>query len=175
MTAESITPIINKLLLGVAVLAFLAMIDTAWLTYMHYAPEVGEFCTINDQLDCQKVNSSPWSMLNLGFVVLPVAGIAFVYYTILMVGAIGIIKKWKFQKIHKILRQGVVLQWLRYFGYLGLIFTLYLTYIEAFKLQTFCIFCVIQQILIIGIVALFLRANKYVKDQKEEGEVCEFC
>lgn len=175
MTEDSIAPIIRKLLVAITVLALLALIDSAYLTYSHYAPEAAEFCTINNKFDCQTVNSSIWSRIDLGFVKIPVAALAVGFYGFLAVVSFGLIKKWRFQKIHKILRDGIVLKILHYFTILGVIFSSYLTYIEAFKLETFCLLCLLQTLLILCIMILFFVIGSYVNAQKEEGIKCEFC
>lgn len=175
MTDKSISPKINKLLFGVAVLAFLAMPVTGYLIYMHYAPEAAEFCTISDTLNCDIVNKSQWSYLDVGFTEIPVAIMGFATYLIFFVVSLGLIAKWPFQRIHKVFRPGIVIMLLRWLSVVGMIFSLYLTYIEAFVLLTWCVFCIAQQILILGIMVLFFVIKYFTDDQKKDGVMCEFC
>jgi uncharacterized membrane protein len=175
MTKKSIIPKINNLLIAVVLLSFLAMLVTAYLTYMHFDPGASSFCTINETLNCDIVNQSPWSIVDLGFVEIPVAIMGFVTYLILFVVPIGLIKKWNYQKIHKWLRPGIVLKLLKWLSIVGFVFSLYLTYIEAFVLQAWCLLCVAQQILIFVIMVLFLVMGGIVNNHKKSSEVCEFC
>lgn len=175
MTEDSIAPKIRKLLIAIAVLAFLALLDSAYLTYAHYAPEAAEFCTINNKFDCQTVNTSIWSIIDLGTIEIPIAAMAVGFYGFLMIVSFGLARKWKFQKIHKMLRDGIVIKILHYLTILGVIFSLYLTYIEAFKLYTFCLLCLLQMLLILAIMILFFVIGSVVKSQKKEGVKCEFC
>lgn len=172
---QLITPKVHRLLKIIAVLAFIAMGVTAYLTYMHYKPEASDFCNFGDQWNCDIVNKSEWSVIDLGFIEIPVAILGFSTYLILFIGSVGVVKKWRFQKIHSWLRPGKVVNLMRYLTYIGLIFSLYLTYVEAFKLQTFCLFCVIQQVIIFIIAVLFVAINTMVKKSEREGKVCEFC
>lgn len=170
-----ITPKVHKVLTIIAALSFIAMGVTAYLTYLHFEPTASDFCNFSDQWNCDIVNKSEWSVINLGFVEIPVAIMGFGTYLFLFLGSLGVVKKWRFQKIHSWFRPGHVINVMRYFTYIGVVFTLYLTYIETFKLQTYCIFCVIQQILILIIAVLFVTINVWVQKTKREGKVCEFC
>ncbi len=175
MTEKSIVPIVNKLLAAAAVLAFLALPVTGYLTYMHYAPEASDFCTINETINCDIVNKSQWSYLDLGFAEIPVAIMGFMTYLVLFIVPIGLIANWPFQKIHKIFRRGVVIMLLRWLAVVGTLFSLYLTYIEAFVLHAWCVFCVAQQILILAIAVLFFVIKSNTENQKKDGKLCEFC
>lgn len=146
----------KKMLIAIVFLAFAAMGVTAYLVYMHYAPEASDVCEINEQFNCDIVNKSQWSYIPIGSFEFPVAILGFLYYLGVFVGTIGVLKGWKFTKIHKWFEPMNVIRLMRWITIPGLLFTLYLTYIEAFVLYTFCLFCVIQQVLIIFILALFM-------------------
>jgi uncharacterized membrane protein len=146
----------KKMLVAVIVLAIAAMGVTAYLTYLHYVPSAAEFCNFSEQFNCDVVNKSQWSYIALGPIEIPVAIMGFLYYLGVFIGTLGVLKGWKFTKIHKWFEPMNVIRLMRWFTYIGVLFALYLTYIEAFVLYTFCLFCVIQQVLIVFILALFL-------------------
>lgn len=170
-----ITKSVNKLLSAVVVLSIIGFIIALYLVYMHYVPEASEFCTFSESFNCDKVNKSPWSYLDLGFTEIPVAIMGASAYLLIMVVSIMLIKKVRFQRIHKIFRPGIVLRLLRYFVIFSFLFSLYLTYIEAFVLYAWCLFCVAQQIIIAIIMVLFFVIDGKVKKQKKDATVCEFC
>ena len=136
--------------------SFLAILATTYLTYLHFAPDAAEFCHFNDKFNCDLVNKSIWSVINLGFVKIPVSLMGLATYIILLVGSLGLVKGWAFTKIHSALTPTLVCRLLSYLTFIGVVFSLYLTYIEAFVLQTFCIFCLIQQLILLIIFVLFL-------------------
>lgn len=167
---------VNKLLIAIAILAFIAMGVTAYLTYMHFKPEASEFCNFGDQWNCDIVNKSQWSYIDLGFVEIPVSILGFLTYTVFFVFSILLLKKavnWR--KLHPKLNEKLILDLLRYLSVVGFVFSLYLTYVEAFLLQTFCLFCVIQQVIILIIMVLFFMIHSAIKADQKEHKVCEFC
>lgn len=151
---------VKKMLKIITILSLIAMGITLWLTYIHYKPLASEFCNFNERWDCEIVNKSEWSVVNLGSLEIPVAIMGFGTYLILFIGAVGVIRKWNFQKIHSWLSAEKIIKLMSYLAYIGLFFSLYLTYIEAFKLLTFCLFCVIQQIIILIISGIFVMLSK---------------
>ncbi len=160
-----VTPRTVKLLKWVAVLALLAMCAAAYLTYLHFEPAAGGFCNLSSQFNCEIVNKSQWSYIEIGPVEIPVAILGFIYYLGIFIGSLGVIRGWEFTRIHKWLVHHNVINLKRWFTYIGVLFTLYLTYIESFVLHTYCLFCVIQQILILGILGLLI-AIKAKKEKK---------
>lgn len=166
---------IYNLLKWIAGLSVIGMADAAYLTYMHFKPEASDFCNFGDQWNCDIVNKSTYSYIDLGFFELPVAIMGFGTYLIFFIGAILLVKKFRFQKIHKSLRDGVVLKLLRWLSVVGFLFSLWLTYVEAFILQTFCLFCVISQVTILLIMVLFFVMNSIIKKNKKDAKICEFC
>ncbi len=152
---------LNKQLWIVVISALLALPVTGYLIYMHYAPEASDFCEINDTLNCDIVNKSQWSYIDLGFVDVPVAIMGFVTYLIFFVVGIGLLRSWKFENVWKGLNRNVVIMLLRWLAVVGFLFSLYLTYIEAFVLQAWCVFCIAQQILIFIIMVMMLLTIKF--------------
>jgi uncharacterized membrane protein len=146
----------KKMLVGLAVCAFLATLTTVYLTYMHYAPSASEVCTINESFNCDIVNKSEWSYIPIGSFELPVSILGFLYYLGVFIGVIGLIKGWKFTRVWKWLEPLNLIRLMKWLTVAGVAFTLYLTYIETFYLKTYCIFCLAQQVLIIIMLCLFM-------------------
>jgi len=170
-----VRPTVNKLLIAASVLSFIAMGVTAYLTYMHFEPEASEFCNLNASWNCDIVNKSEWSVINLGFAEIPVSILGFLTYLTFFVFSILIIKKVKWRKIWGKLNEKLILNLLKYLSILGVVFSLYLTYIEAFVLQTFCLFCVTQQVIILAIMILFFVILGLIKSDMKKTRACEFC
>lgn len=164
----------GKMLVAIAVLAFLAMGVAGYLVYLHYEPSASGICEINEQFNCDIVNKSQWSYIAVGSVEIPVAIFGFLYYLGIFIGSVGVARKVNFAAIHRLLGPLNVIRLMRWFTYIGVLFTLYLTYIEAFVLHTFCLFCVIQQFLILGILGLFLaiKCSGKKKGHGEKGCCC---
>lgn len=139
----------------IALLSLIAMGATIWLTYLHYKPDASSICVFSEKWNCDIVNKSVWSTINIGFAEIPVAILGFFTYLIMFVGSVGIMKKLHFHKIHSWLHHENVHSLIKHLAYIGLLFSLYLTYIEIFKLHTLCLFCVIQQIIILIISLMF--------------------
>lgn len=127
---------------------------TGYLTYLHYVPEEADFCNFNESFNCDVVNKSQWSVLDLGFFELPVAIAGFGSYVFFLVLSLMLIKKFDFRKVLGFLSDRVVLWLMFLFSVFGFLFSAWLTYIEAFVLFTFCIFCLMSQVLILLIMVL---------------------
>ena len=122
-------PKIKKIL---TVLLFLSIIGiglSAYLTYIHYQPEASEICTISERFNCDIVNKSKWSYVDLGFMKMPVSIGGLLTYLVILIGVLGALKNWNFKKIHKSLRTGVIVRISGLVTYFGFLFSLYLTYI----------------------------------------------
>ncbi|MBU0668445.1 vitamin K epoxide reductase family protein [Patescibacteria group bacterium] len=166
---------VNKLLTAIAALCFVAMGVTIYLTYMHFKPEAAEFCNFSEAWNCDVVNKSAWSVVDLGFVQIPVAILGFLTYLTFFVVSILIVKKVNWRKIWGRLNEKLILNLMKYLSIIGFVFSLYLSYIEAFVLQTFCLFCVIQQVIILAIMILFFVILAAIKSDMNKTRACEFC
>ena len=147
---------LKKYLFVVSVLSFIAMLITVYLTYMHFKPDAASVCDFNDKFNCDIVNKSPWSVIDLGFLVIPVSILGFGTYVILFLASTGVVYKWETWAVlnSKKLIDGMIL-----LSAIGVVFSLYLTYIEAFVLFTYCIFCVAQQVIIAIILGLLIAVR----------------
>jgi uncharacterized membrane protein len=153
----------------VAVLSLLAMGVTAYLIYLHFEPTASSICEINEHFNCDIVNKSQWSYIEIGSFELPVAIPGFLYYLAAFILSVGLIRDWEYHKIHHWLTPKRVLRILSLMTIVGVLFSLHLTYIEAFVLYTFCLFCVVQQIIILIILALLIAAElKHLKASRQK-------
>lgn len=169
-----VRPKVNKLLTAIGVLSLIAMGITGYLTYLKFAPSDSSYCVLGG--DCDLVNNSPWSYIDLGFVEIPVAILGFLTYTVFFVFSILLVKKMvNWRKIHPKLNELLILNLLRYLSVIGLVFSLWLTYVEAFILEAWCEYCVSQQIIILIITVLFFMIHGAIKADTEKNKVCEFC
>ncbi|MBD3328709.1 hypothetical protein GF340_05425 [Candidatus Peregrinibacteria bacterium] len=152
----------------IKLLSLVAIFVTAYLLYMHFKPELSDYCSFGDNFDCDVVNKSPWSVIDLGFMRIPVALLGLLTYTIFFIASwllksgkdlSKIFFKWTTNKL-LVIKMTVL-------SVIGVAFSLYLTYIEAFVLQTYCIFCVTQQVIIFIIMILyFVLLGRYLKEKE---------
>ncbi len=106
------------LIIGIAI--------SAYLVYLHYAPEVlnSSFCNLNDYLSCSTVNKSAYAT----FLGIPVSIIGVLGLTIMLLITIFKIKHYQ---VYVLLM-----------NFLALLFMLYLTIAEVFLIKAICILCI---------------------------------
>lgn len=147
---------LKKFLSMVSMLSVIAMLVTAYLTYMHFKRDASEFCNFNDKFNCDIVNKSPWSVIDLGFIEIPVSILGFGTYFFLFIASTGLVYKWE---TWQAMNSKKLIDFMIFLAVVGVGFSLYLTYIEAFVLYTFCIFCLTQQVIIVLILGLLTGAR----------------
>jgi len=113
------------------ILILLGLLDSAYLTYIHYAPEQ---LTCSIKRGCDIVNLSKYATL-WG---IPVAAYGIFFY---LVGGFIIVNKQRF-----------LLAW----TIIGLLVSAYLTYLEAFVIKAWCQWCLVSAIIIILLFILAL-------------------
>lgn len=166
-----VRPKVTKILYVASLLILINALIAGYLLYEFYTLNPEAFCSINETFDCLTVAQTEYAVM-FG---VPVAMWGLGFYVVLFIGTLGVALKWPFQKLHKRLRPGVILNVMRYLSYFGLLFSLYLTYVELFVIYTICPLCMVQQVLIIVVVLLFVWANTTVHKGLKETKVCEFC
>jgi vitamin-K-epoxide reductase (warfarin-sensitive) len=116
----------NRLLyVGIACLAVLGMVVSAFSLQRHYAKSATRFCEVGEKFNCDIVNRSEYS----SFGGIPVAGVGVVGYAVLF--ALATVYRSRAQAPLRLLAAAAA----------GLAFALYLTYIEGYVLDTWCILC----------------------------------
>lgn len=140
--------------------AILGIAVSSYALFHHYEFTTGEFCSIGDALDCDKVNRSDYSEI-FG---IPVAlfGVVF-YFSVFILVALKIIENNSPLFLRRtILRDDIFGEIIFYLPAVGLLFTFYLTFIEAFIIKSFCPICLMSFAAVLGIfIAAFRTVQKY--------------
>jgi vitamin-K-epoxide reductase (warfarin-sensitive) len=160
---------IKKYLWAVFALSLIGLPVTAYLIYLHYVPEDASFCNFNETFNCDIVNKSQWSVIDLGFIEVPVAILGFLAYVFFAKMAFFLIKEVDFTRFIGFLSNKVILWTMLAASVIGFLFSAYLTYIEAFVLYAYCVFCLISQVLIAAIMVLLIMA--VIKMRRLEKDV----
>lgn len=172
---EAVSPTqrkVKKRLKWFMALNFLAILDTIYLTYMHFKPSASEWCKLSDYLDCDIVNKSIYAEL----FDIPVAILGLLTYLLLFGLAWIIFKNIRLTQYAKFLRP-INLLWFMFVVVAGgVLFSGYLTYVELFVLHAVCVFCMAQQVIIIIDLFILLGILSLIdKGKKENPDQCEFC
>lgn len=143
----------KRLFVFLSVVIFLAILDSIYLTYLHYSEE-SSFCDISASLNCDVVNRGEFSTLDgvinhfFGtYIVLPIPN-AVISIVVFLIIYLCLYLLYSGKRIFNI-RQGHILNFVKSLLIISIIYALILIYIEAFILYTFCILCLALDILII--------------------------
>lgn len=110
------------------VLCLLALVDSAYLVYVHYHPGA-LVCATTGTFDCQAVQTSPQSMV---FGAIPVAWLGLGYY--LVMTALNLPRAWRVPDIR--------LVWVRMAAaVVGMGMVIYLIIAELFQIKAICEYC----------------------------------
>lgn len=120
---------------AITMLAILGILISGYSWYGHYNDAAETFCDISATFSCSTVNKSIYS----AFAGIPVAGIGFAGYTLLLLLVSSKQPPWRYMLAA---------------GILGIAFSLYLTWIEFAVLKTYCILCLVSQIDILTLTIL---------------------
>jgi uncharacterized membrane protein len=128
---------------------------SVYLTIAHYDTKVSLICPATSFINCEKVTSSPQSMV---FGVIPVAVLGLAFYIFLAV----VTAPWVWRAEASALRWAR-LPWLRLGSLIiGMLFVLYLIYTELFTLNTICLLCTTVHVItfaLFGLIVFALAAN----------------
>lgn len=111
----------------------------------HFELAGGEFCSIGDTLDCDKVNRSVYSEI-FG---VPVALLGIIFYALIFALALP-----NFLRLVVGVKENFRRKILFYLSASGLLFTLYLNFVEAFLIKSFCLVCLASFAAVIGVFAI---------------------
>lgn len=119
---------------------------SVYLTIAHYTQSVTLACPANGAIDCQKVTTSPESML-LG---IPVAVLGLLFFAAM--AALGTPAAWNAR-----------VPWLRsarmVFAALGVCFVARLVYAELFEIDAICLWCTVVHVLAVALFAITALAT----------------
>lgn len=131
-------PLPNRALAGLAVVG---LVDSAWLTILHYSGPGAAFCPQGS--GCAQVANSPYSTL-LG---LPVALLGVAGYGLVLALAL-------WPRPSPRLRLALHLTAVAGFSY-----TLYLLYLQQFVIRAFCPYCLVSAVAVTAILALVVASG----------------
>lgn len=137
--------VMQKKLLWVAMaLSIIAMLDTVYLTYLHFS-DAKPVCDLGGQFSCEVVNKSSYAEI-LG---IPVSLLGF---AISLIASYLILSKMKNKRIFgfKPLRLAIFLLT----G--SLVFAGYLLFVQAFLLLAYCLFCLLFDLLLASMLAIIV-------------------
>jgi uncharacterized membrane protein len=155
-----VTP--NRLSQGLFLLLSLVGVGIAlYLTSVHYE-HVPLLCSTGGVVNCERVTSSPYSVVPGTTIPITVPGLGWAGISALL--AIGILR------LPAYVKQLVVAEFI--WSLLALLFVLYLVYVEIVLLHTLCAWCTGLHvvILIMFFIALFQLFSFGVQEQDEDEE-----
>jgi len=137
----------NKLLNVIFLFVLLALIDSSYLGYIHYGNSNNVLCNLSENLNCDKVNNSIYSVFppGNGVSVALISVFVFAFISILII----LIKK---KKLNVKIWENIIF----YIVLLGFLFSLGLLYVSIFILYSFCLFCLMLDLLILIILILMI-------------------
>lgn len=143
-------------LLALMVISFLGMLNSLYLTYLHFSSEANSFCNLGAEFNCEVVNSSSYSEL-FG---VPIAFLGFTMFSLL--GLMTIYASENFDK------RKIIIQIISAMLFFGFIYSIYLVYIQKFVLKTYCTFCIVLDGLILLALILSLIVLGSIKIDHED-------
>lgn len=136
-------------------IALIGLMIAAYSIPLHYQSGGAKWCNVNDTLNCDKVNQSPWAEI-LGIPVAILGTIAFLALFIIVLMRRRIERALSFNR--KDLSTYILL-----FVMIMLGFQLYLTYAEFFLIRAYCIVCLSSQLTVLVLAALAYADYKRAK------------
>ncbi|MAF50854.1 MAG: hypothetical protein CMH64_02070 [Nanoarchaeota archaeon] len=147
------------------IVSFLAILVSGYLLYLHYTPDIIEFCEIGG-FSCHTVNKSVYS--NLDGVInhflgtsfnLPISNalISLIVFIFIFLGNLFLYKGKRFLNLPR----KEALKLIEILLFISLIYGILLIYIQAKILLTWCIFCLVLDALILlaFIIAIFIGGD----------------
>lgn len=120
---------------------------SVYLTIAHYTTSVTLACPATGVVDCQKVTSSPESML-LG---IPVAVLGLLFFAAMF--ALGLPAAWHTTRIPRLRTLRLVL------AVVGVCFVARLVYAELFEIDAICLWCTVVHVLAVALFAITALAT----------------
>jgi uncharacterized membrane protein len=141
---------------AILAVALIGILLSVYAITLHYSPSSSSFCNISANVNCDKVNKSPWAVI----FAIPVAILGLLAYL-----AVFLIT----------LKRRAIKRWLafsdkdyaEYFVLLAMVmflFQLYLTFAEAFFIHAYCIVCLASQVCTIALA--YLGWREYLEERR---------
>lgn len=144
----------NKLAVALAGLAVIAIIDAAYLLFLHYSSSSSAFCDISPSLSCGIVNKSAYSEI-FG---IPLALLGILTFLAIFALSISIARGRVPSRSAKGRARAILL-----ILALSAIFSLYLIYVQAVLLLSFCTLCLFLDALIFASLIIAIILNKKIQ------------
>jgi uncharacterized membrane protein len=136
----------------IVVLALGGLAVSTYLTVVHYASTVALACPDTGVINCEKVTTSPQSVI-FG---LPVAVVGMVFFTLMVV--VNVPRAWdRADRPLRLARLGLAVS--------GVSFVLYLIYTELFTLHAICLWCTSAHVLALSIFAVIAFAESLARPE----------
>ena len=145
---------INKLCVTSIIISILAMLDTAYLAFLHFIPSGSSFCDLAPNISCSIVNKSIYSEI-FG---IPVSMLGFLTFLIILILNVIIMKN---KKISFINRKSSALIISLMMGF-SVLFGSWLIYVQDVLLLTWCILCLFLDALIFATFIISIIQYKRV-------------
>jgi uncharacterized membrane protein len=144
----------RKTIIALIIFSVLGILNSSYLTYLHYSNDGSNICSAFGNFACDIVNKSTFSELTGIFqyfglyfylpIPLSVMGLCF-FMVVLAIGLKETEKKTKEEKKR-------FTNILFFLSSAGLLFGLFLIYIQAAILRAWCLFCLINDVILLSIV-----------------------
>jgi uncharacterized membrane protein len=141
-----VTPVPTWIAPATLISAGAGLAVSAYLTIAHYTQSVTLACPASGTIDCQKVTTSPESML-LG---IPVAVLGLVFFA--AAAALGTPAAWR-------ARSPIVRTARLTLSVLGVCFVARLVYAELFEIDAICLWCTVVHLLAVALFAITALAT----------------
>ncbi|MFH1063808.1 MAG: vitamin K epoxide reductase family protein [Candidatus Woesearchaeota archaeon] len=156
-------------------LLILGLLVSIYLTWLHFKPSIGSFCSINETFDCITVAKSGYSSI-FG---VPVSFIGILGYITMIVICVRLILKesGKIRKLNTHLLNMILLV----ISSLGVMFMSYLTVVQAVVIKSLCVMCLVIDVVIFSVFILSVVNHYHCMHCREKmegtgrGHVCRSC
>ncbi len=125
------------------ILSLAGLADSIWLTIVHYSTSVSLICPANSTINCEKVITSPQSIV-FG---IPVAVLGLAFYVFLAVAN----SPWVWRMTWPAIRYARVGSMV-----VGILFVLYLVYTELFTIRAICLWCTSVHVITFALFVLIV-------------------
>ncbi|MBR9700692.1 vitamin K epoxide reductase family protein [Candidatus Woesearchaeota archaeon] len=137
----------------IVVLAVIGALIAAYGVALHYSPDSSSFCNISANINCDKVNKSPWAT----FLGVPVALLGMLAYLAVV---LLVLKRNLVRKITAFTKKDYW-QYLTGIVAVMLLFQVYLTWVELFLIKAYCLICLGSQLIILVLfVVSFIKFRR---------------
>lgn len=156
----------NRLLILLLLFSMLGLLDSTYLTYIHYNISGNNFCALAGNFECNVVSQSTYSeitgilsLFGIRLIIpLPVSVMGIIYFLIMFVIIISIHLKKPIFNIR--ISKKELKQYAFILSLCGMAFGLFLIYVQAFVLKAWCLFCLILDLILFSMLIIISVIRK---------------